>query len=162
PDIPVRWSIVHPDNQKNVMLATELGIWTTEDITADNVVWDQAINGMANVRVDMLDMRNNDNMILAGTHGRGFYTAIYNVYPESVNDTEKSDITIYPNPSNGIIYINSKNKSQKNYEVYDITGRIVKKGILNNSVNKINLENVRSGNYLIKIGNKTFKLILSK
>ena len=162
PDIPVRWSIVHPDNQKNVMLATELGIWTTEDITADNVVWDQAINGMANVRVDMLDMRNSDNMILAGTHGRGFYTAIYNVYPESVNDTEKSDITIYPNPSNGIIYINSKNKSQKNYEIYDITGRIVKKGILNNSVNKINLENVRSGNYLIKIGNKTFKLILSK
>jgi len=162
PDIPVRWSIVHHQDNQMVMLATELGVWTTDDIRADNVVWNQAINGMANVRVDMLDMRNSDNMILAGTHGRGFYTAYYRAYPESVNDTEKSDITIYPNPSNGIFYINSKNKSQKNYEIYDITGRIVKKGILNNSVNKINLENVKSGNYLIKIGNKTFKLILSK
>ncbi len=162
PDIPVRWSIVHHQDNHMVMLATELGVWTTDDITAENVVWNQAINGPANVRVDMLDMRTSDNTVLAGTHGRGFFLSHYNAFPENIKEQTKSDIRVYPNPSNGIFYINSKNKSQKKYEIYDITGRIVKKGILNNSINKINLENVKNGNYLIKINNKTFKLIKRK
>ena len=162
PDIPVRWSIVHHQDNHMVMLATELGIWTTDDITADNVVWSQAINGMANVRVDMLDMRNSDNAILAGTHGRGFFLSHYRAFPETVNTQEKEKITVYPNPSSDIFNINSYSDTEKKYEVYDITGRIVKKGTLNSPIGKINLSDKKSGNYVLKIDNKSYKIFLKK
>jgi len=160
PDIPVRWSIVHHQDNHSVMLATELGIWISDDITAENVVWYQANNGMANVRVDMLDMRNSDNVVLAGTHGRGFFLSHYRVYPESIEKQQKDKISVYPNPSNGVFTVKMQDFSNKTYEIFDVSGRLIKKGILNSSDEIINLETAGSGNYFIKINNQTIKIVL--
>lgn len=162
PDIPVRWSVIHHQDNNMVMLATELGVWTTNDIYADNVVWSQAINGMANVRIDMLDMRNCDNAILAGTHGRGFFLSHYRAFPEIVNIQEKEKIKVFPNPSKGIFNINSYSDTEKKYEIYDILGHIIKKGLLKNAFETINLTNKKSGNYFLKIDNQTIKITVIK
>ncbi|WP_439129339.1 hypothetical protein, partial [Polaribacter sp.] len=74
PDMPVRWSLFNPLDRKQVLLATEAGVWKTDDITADSVVWEPASEGMGNVRVDMLQYRASDNLVLAATHGRGVFT----------------------------------------------------------------------------------------
>ncbi|WP_299457697.1 PKD domain-containing protein [uncultured Microscilla sp.] len=74
PDIPVRWALFNPNNSKQAMLATELGVWFTEEIKGINTTWVASNNGLANVRVDMLQIRDSDNTIIAGTHGRGMFS----------------------------------------------------------------------------------------
>jgi hypothetical protein len=75
PDMPVRWSFIHPDNDRVVYIATELGVFYTENLDSTNTVWIPTNNGMPNVRVDMLRYRESDRTIVAGTHGRGLFTA---------------------------------------------------------------------------------------
>jgi hypothetical protein len=74
PDMPVRWAVYNPLDYRQVLLATELGVWFCEDITASIRIWDPANEGLANVRVDMLQLRKSDYQILAATHGRGMYS----------------------------------------------------------------------------------------
>lgn len=76
PDIPVRWAIFDPANHDRVMIATDAGVWTTDDVDGDNTHWVPANpdNGMPFVRVDMLVMRESDKVVLAATHGRGLMT----------------------------------------------------------------------------------------
>jgi photosystem II stability/assembly factor-like uncharacterized protein len=80
PDIPVRWGIFNPKNTRQVILATELGVWSTSDITATNPGWEPTpVSGssrVANVRCDMLKFRNSDNLLAVATHGRGVYTTL--------------------------------------------------------------------------------------
>ena len=83
PDMPVRWGIFAPANAElngpgggtgGIILATELGIWTSSQINGASTNWIPNNNGLANVRVDMLRYRSSDNMLAAATHGRGLYT----------------------------------------------------------------------------------------
>lgn len=74
PDIPVRWAIFNPANSDQALLATEMGVWTTDNINGQNTDWAPSNNGLAKVRVDMLQYRQSDNTIVAGTHGRGIFT----------------------------------------------------------------------------------------
>jgi hypothetical protein len=75
PDMPARWALRHPDDPSQVILATELGIWTTLNAAASPVVWTPSINGLENVRVDMLQMRASDRLVAAATFGRGIFTS---------------------------------------------------------------------------------------
>ncbi|TGE26484.1 T9SS type A sorting domain-containing protein [Hymenobacter metallicola] len=75
PDMPVRWVVFDPTGGKRAMLATELGVWTTDDLTAAAVTWQPSNTNLANVRVDMLRIRKNDRIVAAATHGRGVFTS---------------------------------------------------------------------------------------
>ncbi|MEP6646234.1 MAG: PKD domain-containing protein, partial [Saprospiraceae bacterium] len=76
PDMPVRWALFDPANHDRVMIATEAGIWTTEDVNGDFTHWEpnNPDNGMPYVCVYMLLMRDADKVVLAATHGRGMMT----------------------------------------------------------------------------------------
>ncbi len=78
PDMPVRWAMFNPLNRSEVFLATEVGVWSTTDITAASPEWGATNGGLANVRTDMLQYRSTDRTWLAATHGRGLFT-----YPEA-------------------------------------------------------------------------------
>src|SRR5690606_1725761 len=39
PDIPIRWALFNPLDRNQVLLATEAGVWETEDITAEEPTW---------------------------------------------------------------------------------------------------------------------------
>ena len=75
PDIPVRWALYNPSNTDEVLLATELGVWSTDNIDTGSPDWGVTNTGLANVRCDMLQYRDADGMVLVATHGRGVYTA---------------------------------------------------------------------------------------
>lgn len=75
PDMPVRWGIFNPTNSNEVLLATELGVWSTSNLNGVNTVWMPTNANLANVRVDMLQYRSSDDIIVAATHGRGLYVA---------------------------------------------------------------------------------------
>ena len=93
PDIPVRWVIFNPLDADQAFIATELGVWSTDNLDGANTVWETTNSGLANVRVDMLQTRTSDNLILAATHGRGMFTA--HVGPVAFFHSDKQEV--YPN-----------------------------------------------------------------
>lgn len=94
PDMPIRWIIFNPINNDQALIATELGVWTTDNLDGNNTVWGPSNNGLANVRVDMLQTRASDKLIIAATHGRGlYYTGAFS--PPAANFLTTTSI-IYP------------------------------------------------------------------
>jgi len=86
PDMPVRWGLLHPQDNNFVMIATEIGIWESNNFLSNNVEWLPSSNGLGNVRVDMLSIRNSDNTVLAATHGRGLYYGVFEIENYSLGD----------------------------------------------------------------------------
>jgi hypothetical protein len=74
PDMPVRWAIFHPESNTRLIIATETGVWTTNEINGSGTAW-IAEPTFPNVRTDMLKLRKSDNVVVAATHGRGLWTA---------------------------------------------------------------------------------------
>ena len=73
PDMPVRWGVFSPADNKEVILGTELGIWQgTIDGASTN--WSNISPEIGLARVDMLKYRKSDLELLAGTYGKGLYT----------------------------------------------------------------------------------------
>jgi PKD repeat protein len=73
PNFPVRWGLINPNDNNEVILATELGVWASYNFQDASPIWEPSNKGLANVRVDMLQMRSSDNTVIAATHGRGLF-----------------------------------------------------------------------------------------
>ena len=71
--MPIRWGIFNPNDNNFVLIATEIGVWETSTLLNEEITWLPSSNGLGNVRVDMLSLRESDNMVLAATHGRGLF-----------------------------------------------------------------------------------------
>lgn len=74
PDMPVRWGIFSPTNNDQAFVATELGIWSTDNINGGSTNWGVTNTGLADVRTDMIKYRTSDNTLVVATYGRGLYT----------------------------------------------------------------------------------------
>ena len=75
PDMPVRWLTYNPNNYNEVIIATEVGVWLSQNFSDSSPSWYSSNSGLANVRVDMFQIRNNDKLIIAATHGRGLFSS---------------------------------------------------------------------------------------
>jgi photosystem II stability/assembly factor-like uncharacterized protein len=163
PDIPVRWALYHPENDEQVMLATELGVWTTNLVNAPVVEWVQNADGMANVRVDMLQLREADNTVLAATHGRGFFTCEFLLdptisVPESI--AQEENFLVYPIPSTGIVNIDFENEGTESADIMlmDISGRVVCESEISGSNATVDLSHLPQGSYVLNIKSGTTNL----
>lgn len=74
PDIPVRWAMFYPENNDRAIIATDMGVFETDDINGASTVWVQN-STFPTVRTEMLQYRLKDNTVIAATHGRGLWTA---------------------------------------------------------------------------------------
>lgn len=89
PDIPVRDALYNPDNRNQVLLATELGVWSTTVFDSADPVWEATNSGLASVRVDKIEYRATDKLVAVATHGRGVFTS--NVFTQtSIADFKSS------------------------------------------------------------------------
>jgi hypothetical protein len=155
PDMPVRWAMYHPENDNQALLATEIGVWSTTDLGLNDVTWYPDAEGMANVRVDMLQFRESDNTVLAATHGRGFFTANYPVDPfVSVPENFATDdiFEIYPNPCTGIINLklNDFTSDKASLQIHDLAGRIVFEDVITSANQSFDLTGLPKGNYILR------------
>lgn len=91
PDMPVRWALFNPDDNSEVLLATEQGVWSTDNIAATNPGWEATNSGLANVRCDMLQYREADKLVAIATHGRGLYTTDIFATPLAQFSAEKEE-----------------------------------------------------------------------
>jgi len=76
PDMPVRWVIFDPRNSSWALIATELGVWSTDNINGASTDWEPTNTSFANVSVDMLKYRGGDRTLAAATHGRGLFATV--------------------------------------------------------------------------------------
>jgi photosystem II stability/assembly factor-like uncharacterized protein len=156
PDMPIRWGIFHPQNYRQVMLATETGIWTTNNIDASPVFWTPNVTGMANVRVDQLNIRTSDNTVVAASHGRGLFTAIWDV-EVGIDNLQMKEFSIFPNPVSDQLNISLTSTGSKNiiFRIFDPSGKLLMdedQGTLNGSLIKhLSVSNLASGVYFISI-----------
>ena len=163
PDMPVRWLLQKPDERNKMLLASQFGIWYTENFFDETPDWQPENGGLANVRVDMLRIRKSDQAVIAATHGRGlFSTNAWLKSTTSATETENdlvSGYSIYPNPVDDILYI-SGNKSINTIALLNISGIKIKEYQVKNFGKKstLNLSNVSPGLYFLKIDtkNKTY------
>jgi len=75
PDMPIRWAIFNPSDANQVVIATELGVWSTDNLNGTLTHWAPSNGGLANVRTNMLKYRDSDNLLIAATHGRGLFSS---------------------------------------------------------------------------------------
>ncbi|RCS26286.1 T9SS C-terminal target domain-containing protein [Polaribacter sp. WD7] len=108
PDTTVRCILMNPLNSSEVIIGTELGVWSTQNFRDASPNWQHAYNGMSNVAVTSLSLRKVDNTVLATTFGRGMYTGKFKgnsltIWTGNIN----SDWTNTGNWSNGLPTINT-------------------------------------------------------
>ncbi len=97
PDMPVRWALFNPNNSDQAIIATELGVWSTDNLNGASTVWEPSNDGLANVRTDMLQIRSSDNLVVAATHGRGLFTS--DIFTTADADFTADRNTIYAEAS---------------------------------------------------------------
>lgn len=95
PDMPVRWALFNPNNNQQALLATEIGVWSTDLLNGTATNWSPSNSGLANTRVDMLQLRTSDNLVVAATHGRGLFTSDAFMAPNA--DFAASPLVAYTN-----------------------------------------------------------------
>ena len=76
-------------------------------------------------------------------------------YDESIEDD--INISLYPNPVSNILYIKNSNLLGEKYKIYDMSGKMIIKGV--NNSNDINVETLSTGYYSLKIKDSIFKFI---
>jgi PKD repeat protein len=91
PDMPVRWALFNPGNRNEILLATELGVWASTNFNVLNPNWIPSNSGLANVRVDMLQIRSSDRQVIAATYGRGLFSS--NGFTPAIGDFTASTTT---------------------------------------------------------------------
>jgi photosystem II stability/assembly factor-like uncharacterized protein len=76
PDMPVRWAVFNPNDNQQALIATDLGVWSTNKLDSTSTFWNPPFPGRGTpiVRTDMLKVRQSDNTVLAATYGRGMWT----------------------------------------------------------------------------------------
>ncbi len=174
-----------------LLLGTEDGVYTTENLNASSVSYTKENAGMANVAVFSMrqprtiryDLLSNDafeGSIYLGTHGRGYFktatTADYIGLKEpkanTVTNKEKDVLNLYPNPARSEVKVslNLENRSDVKISVRDLTGKQVKvislTGLDKNVDNvPLNVSALRNGTYIVtlQVNNtaKTGKLVVA-
>lgn len=172
PKMPVYSSVIEMHNPNTVILGTELGIFSTSNISAANPTWIEDNSNLGRVPVYMLRQQTlnypyntNYGVIYAGTHGRGaFKSTSYVGLEEIVSSSEQNLLNLFPNPALETTNVSFKSDVAGNasLNIYSLDGKLVQtlpvslvKGVNNIEVN---VSKLSTGNYLIEVRNIDFSI----
>ena len=80
-----------------------------------------------------------------------FYTLGINNFPNI-----RLEMSVYPNPTTSIVNLSIKDfkSNTMSYQLFDITGRLIKEEKINNTITPIDLQSVASAHYLLTVYDK--------
>jgi hypothetical protein len=144
----IRWATIVPANNGKVyFLATSTGVYSTTRLNGANTSWVQeGSTPIGNAVVDMIAARPADGLVVAGTHGRGVYSARVNTTAVEENDENTGlpqEFRLsqnYPNPfsindiATGVAFGNPETAIRYNLPsagkvslaIYDMRGALIK------------------------------------
>lgn len=68
-----------------------------------------------------------------------------------VQDASKSVFSVYPNPANSVLNINTENSENMSYKVFNLQGTEIMSGNVSSSNNQISIDAISQGVYFIKL-----------
>ena len=125
PDMPIRAVMMNPNNANEVILGTDLGVWSTANFLAESPTWGTSINGMSYVKVLEFDYREADGTVLAATYGRGIFTTENGFLSTQDINSRLTNFVVYPQPSKGTLHIKMDEVEHVDIQIYDTTGKLV-------------------------------------
>ena len=146
PEVPVNEIVIDPILSNTYYLATDLGIFSTED-AGDS--WEVMGEDLPPVIVNDLDLHVEKRELLAATFGYSMFTYPLPSQSLSTNDTQVNYFSISPNPVSDLLNINTEeNIKIVKLEVININGQ----SLLNSNAGKsIDVSSLFVGNYLLRI-----------
>lgn len=168
PNIPVKCILQNPLNTAELIIGTELGVWHAKTFSptstsAQALTWSQSYNGMSDVKVLDLQLRN-DSKVFAATYGRGVFSGNFTAAARTSEITENNFselIEVYPTiVKDGNIRIKSNGSlGQTAISLFDLTGKSVYSNtiILDGSEVNIELGSLSTGNYIMKLSTNNFE-----
>ncbi len=108
-----------------------------------------------------LKVQTDDKIVLVGYTDNDVALARYNRSTLSLEEFDKKQISVYPNPANTILNIDLTNNilSKNQFQIYNLIGKVVMEGKIENETNIINIEKLSQGLYLLKVSNRSVKFI---
>ena len=88
----------------------------------------------------------------AYTNGNAFAIRMIFGNNVNVNESQMSSLELFPNPANDIININLKNNISSNYEILDISGKVLLSDSFLNET-RINTSDLKNGIYILRVLN---------
>ena len=169
PDFPVYDPEYNVNKPGQVLLGTEFGVWTTDDINASVPTWTQEAGGIGNVRVlDVLQQRlpfdeaTNYGKFYLATYGRGLWSSddlvsVDDDFADFSNREEISNLKFYPNPVsvNGNVSFDMPVNGTAEIVIFDIAGKVVNREVEVYAKGKVNYQfsviNLPAGTYFMSV-----------
>jgi hypothetical protein len=97
------------------------------------------------------ELANVSDITGSSTSQSAYYTSV----PANLGleESELIHLFLFPNPSNGTIYVNS-DEVISSIEIYQLSGELAMTQAVNNTSSEMNLSNLNSGMYLVKVYGK--------
>jgi len=157
PSMPVYDAVVDVDDAKRIVLATDFGVWVTEN---GGLNWEEANEGMARVPVFEIrayEWRPWEGMVMyLGTHGRGYFKSTTLLTNAKGPKASAISATLYPNPSQDQTVLNfqSKVSGAASIQVLNVQGQVVRRFTHNMTVGannvSLNVAGLTSGTYFVR------------
>lgn len=157
PDLPVLSILPNPLNNQEVIIGTELGVWSSQTFLSDRPAWNQAYNGMSDVKVTDLDLKKGNNVVFAASYGRGIYSGQFTLGTDAggPEETPSQEIVVYPTVSDGPFnVISAGDLGAAEIFVFDLQGQLLSssKGQIEANIPlEVDLTKEASGIYFLKV-----------
>ena len=135
-------SIIHQASSYNntIYLAMNKAVYYTNDSLTE---WKLFSNNLPNSTINDIEVNNIENHVVISTYGRGIWRTPVTPSSIEVDRTNVSEISpnnlmLFPNPTSGIVSINSIIDEPVTLKIYSISGQL----LLNVNYDKISKETV--------------------
>ena len=158
PDLAIHDVLIVPgENDSHLFVATEAGVFYSEN---GGEQWDAVGVSIPMCTMTELALDIPNKKLIVGTFARSMYSYDVSWLPNldsgvGLEENPSMQMVVYPNPTIDQILI--KNAPSEFYFIYALNGKLVQSGKLSNS--KIALNNLKSGTYVLKIGDKQGKIV---
>jgi hypothetical protein len=179
PVMPVYSCVTNPEDKKNVIVATEFGLWETKNIDVPSPVWEEQNKNIGRVPVFDLEIKKlrveECPVLYVASHGRGFWRLTwpfkndcnYSLKPRNPASIQLPSnqvgfsFDIFPNPTTDFVNINFQCKQVKTYYIgiYDMGGRMVRRtsyrALTGDNIIKTDISALQNGNYIVRLEDET-------
>ena len=106
-------------------------------------------------------------MIRATHHSFTSTTIIWHTLYEGIDEKEEktkaSDFTVYPNPSNNVLFVETRHGTSlpdQTYHITNIMGQTLLQGYITAEKQQIDINSLLAGMYFISVGEETVKFVV--